>query len=433
MHFLWGSPQRWQYTIMTINVSDGRERFLLILTLGALTALGPLAIDLYLPALPTIAADMGEPLSKIQMTLSAYTVGFALGQLIYGPLSDRFGRVRIMLPGLVFYIITNVLAAFCTSANELIIIRILQALSGAAIMVTIPAMIRDLFPREQSARAISSIMLVMTIAPLLAPLIGGQLLRFGWPCLFLFLAGVAVCSLVLAVTRVKETLKPESRIQISPRKLAQAYLHVLSHREAMGSMLSQAFFFGGMFAFISGSPFVYIEMYGVPAELYGVLFAANVVAMCVMNVVNMRLIGRVELFMLLKAGCIIAALASGVLLVTAFNGIGGLYGIVIPVVLYVGCMGLTGPNSNAIALSFFSRTAGTANALGGMLRFTIGGIAAAAVGWLHDGTALPMAMVMAVCGVGSVLSLLLMPDTPRPIGRGFLDRSRNLPASTRLL
>ncbi len=393
---------------MTINVSDRRERILLILTLGALTALGPLAIDLYLPAMPTIAADMGEPLSKIQMTLSAYTVGFALGQLIYGPLSDRFGRVRVMLPGLVFYIVTNVLAAFCTTANELIIVRILQALSGAAIMVTIPAMIRDLFPREQSARAISSIMMVMTIAPLLAPLIGGQLLRFGWPSLFLFLAGVAVFSLTLAVTRVKETLKPESRIQISPRKLVDAYLHVLSHREAMGGMLSQAFFFGGMFAFISGSPFVYIEMYGVAPEYYGVLFAANIGAMCLMNMINMRLIGRVELFTLLKSGCIMAALASGMLLLVALNDVGGLYGVVIPVVLYVGCMGLTGPNSNAIALSFFTKTAGTANALAGMLRFSVGGIAAAIVGWLHDGTALPMALVMAVCGLCSVLSLLLM-------------------------
>ncbi|MGY0218527.1 Bcr/CflA family multidrug efflux MFS transporter [Endozoicomonadaceae bacterium StTr2] len=393
---------------MIKNLDNRRERLLLILTLGALTSLGPLAIDLYLPALPAIAADMGEPLSRIQMTLSAYTVGFAIGQLLYGPLSDRFGRVRVMMPGLVFYILTNILAAFCTDATQLSIVRVLQALSGAAVMVTIPAMIRDLFPREQSAKAMSSIMMVMTTGPLVAPLMGGQLLRFGWQSLFLFLAVAACFTLLLAVLRVKETLKPEQRIEISPRKLVSAYACVLSHRQAMGAMLSQSFFFGGMFAFITGSPFVYIELFGVPAESYGFLFGANIIGISVVNMLNIRLIGRVELFSLLRAGCITAALASSVLLLNAYTHVAGLFGIVVPVVIYVGCMGLTGPNSNAIALSYFPKMAGTANALGGMMRFSIGGLASAAVSGLHNGTAIPMAVVMAFCGLGAVLSLLLM-------------------------
>ena len=393
---------------MIKNLDNRRERLLLILTLGALTALGPLAIDLYLPALPAIAADMGEPLSRIQMTLSAYTVGFAIGQLLYGPLSDRFGRVRVMMPGLVFYILTNILAAFCTDATQLSIVRVLQALSGAAVMVTIPAMIRDLFPRDQSAKAMSSIMMVMTAGPLIAPLLGGQLLRFGWQSLFLFLAVAACFSLLLAVLRVKETLKPEQRIEISPSKLVNAYAEILSHRQAMGAMLSQSFFFGGMFAFITGSPFVYIELFGIPAEFYGLLFGANIIGISIVNMLNIRLIGRIELFSLLRAGCVVAALASLVLLLNATVHIGGLFGIVIPVVIYVGCMGLTGPNSNAIALSFFPKTAGTANALAGMMRFSIGGLASAAVSSFHDGTAMPMTVVMAVCGIGSVLSLLLM-------------------------
>ena len=400
---------------MTININNRSERLLFILTLGALTMLGPMAIDLYLPALPAIADDMGEPLSRIQLTLSAYTIGFALGQLLYGPLSDRFGRQKVLLPGLIGYILTNILAAMCTDANQLIAVRVLQAMAGAAVMVTIPAMVRDLFPRQESAKVLSSVLLVMTVAPLLAPVLGGQILRFwGWESLFLLLAALAFLAMGLALWRVPETLPEDHRLVVPPAQLAATYLRVLKNRNAMGCILCHGFFFGGMFAFIAGSPFVYIELFGISPENYGLVFGLNIVGMGIMNMVNIRIVGRLPLFSILRMGSLSACVAAFALLLNAHTGNAGLAGIVIPVVVYVSCIALTGPNSNALALSHFPRSAGTANAMAGAVRFSIGAGTTALVGVLHDETAAPMAMVMAGCGVMSVLSMLLVQNEGIP-------------------
>lgn len=388
------------------NTELALDRHLLVLILGTLTCLGPLAIDLYLPAMPEIARSMGEPLGRIQLTLSAYTIGFALGQIIFGPLSDRFGRMKIILPGIVGYIATNILSSMAGSANELIIIRCLQALAGAAVMVCIPAMVRDLFPREECAKVLSSILLVMTIAPLAAPILGGQILRFaGWPSLFLFMAGAGALAFVLALFKLQESLPEERRAQMNPRELVRAYKSVLTHRQAMSYILAHGFFFGGMFAFISGSPFVYIELFGVPADQYGYLFGLNIIGMGLCNIINMRLMGRFQLRNLLRFGCYTACVAGMLLLFNAWSGFGGLAGIVIPVILFIACMGFTGPNSNALALENFPRIAGTANAAAGVLRFGIGGITAGLAGMLHNGTAIPMAGLMAGCACLSVLCL----------------------------
>ncbi|WP_067515987.1 Bcr/CflA family multidrug efflux MFS transporter [Endozoicomonas ascidiicola] len=385
-----------------------KEYLSLILTLGTLTALGPLAIDLYLPAMPAIASSMGEPLSRIQYTLSAYTIGFALSQLIYGPLSDRIGRRKVMYPGIVFFALTSFLAAYSTSATELIVVRILQAFSAAAIMVTIPAMIRDLMPREQVAKTLSSILMVMTVAPLAAPLLGGQILKyFGWEMLFVFLAITAVLALVLAVFRIKETLKEEDRLVVPPVQLALNYANILRNREAMGCILCHSLFFGGMFAFIAGSPFIYIELYGVQPDQYGLLFAINILAMSVTNMVNIRLVEKYKLYAILRNGSLLAAVAALVLLFNAATGFGGIAGLMIPIAIYISCIGFTGPNSNALALSHFPKSAGSANALAGALRFIVAGIASALVGVLHNETAIPMAAVMAGCGLLSVVALLL--------------------------
>ncbi len=385
-----------------------KEQLLLILTLGALTALGPLAIDLYLPAIPAIAKSMGEPLSRIQYTLSAYTIGFAVSQLIYGPLSDRFGRRAVMFPGILFFTLTSLLASLCTNANELIIVRVLQSSAAAAIMVTIPAMIRDLFPKEEVAKVLSSIIVVMTVAPLVAPILGGQILLFAnWQALFIVLGATSGLLMILAVLRVQETLKTSDRLIVPPSQLALNYRNILRNREAIGCILCHAFFFGGMFAFITGSPFVYIELFNISAQDYGLLFAVNILAMILTNMINIRLVGCFDLPVILRMGSLIAAAAALILLFNAFTGNGGLAGLMIPIALYIACIGFTGPNSNALALAHFPKSAGSANALAGALRFVFAGVASALVGHLHDGTAMPMATVMAGCGLLSVVAFML--------------------------
>ncbi len=399
---------------------DKRERLQLILTLGVLTSLGPLAIDLYLPAMPAIAKSMGEPLSRIQYTLSAYTIGFALSQLIYGPLSDRFGRRIVMFPGIIGFMLASILAALCTTANELIVVRVLQALSAAAILVTIPAMIRDIFPKEQMAKALSSTLMVMTVAPLIAPLLGGQILKhFGWQHLFTFLAIMAGLTLILASFRIKETLSVENRLNVPPIQLIINYGNIIKNRQAIGCMLCHAFFFGGMFAFISGSPFVYIELFGIAPDHYGLLFAINIVVMGITNLVNIRLVSRFKLLAILRTGSAMAAFFSLILLLCAVTGFAGLLGLIIPIACYIGCISFTGPNSNALALSYFPRSAGSANALAGALRFTIGGISSGLVGFFHNGTAIPMAAIMACCGVLSVAALTMTTMKKDDDSKGF--------------
>ena len=195
---------------------------------------------------------------------------------------------------------------------------------------------------------------------------------------------------------------------MTPRKLVKAYKEVLSHREAMSCILAHGFFFGGMFAFISGSPFVYIELFNIPAENYGYLFGMNVLGMAFCNVLNMRLIDHFPLHRLLRVGVGMSFIASLVMLFNAWSGFGGLAGIAIPVVLYIACCGFTGPNSNSLALSHFPHIAGTANAASGVIRFSIGGITSGLAGILHNGTAYPMVGLMAACGFLSVLSLVVL-------------------------
>ena len=262
----------------------------------------------------------------------------------------------------------------------------------------------------------SSILMIMTVAPLIAPLLGAQILKFfGWESLFIFLALLATLALLFAITRVPETLPDDRKLVIPASQLCLTYLSVLKNREAMGCILSHAFFFGGMFAFIAGSPYVYIDLYGIDPESYGLLFAVNIIAMMAMNMINIRLINHLPLFSIMKSGSILACISACVLLVVTKMELGGLAGLMLPIIIYISCIGLTGPNSNALALSHFPKSAGTANAMAGALRFGIGGLSSAAVGLYHDGTAMPMVAVMAVCGILSVSALGLTKNQGIPL------------------
>jgi DHA1 family bicyclomycin/chloramphenicol resistance-like MFS transporter len=392
----------------------------LTIVLGAVAALGAAAIDMNLPALPAIDGDLGGAARGTQgffeggaeLTLSAFLVGMGLGQLVYGALSDAFGRRRVLIASTVIYVGASIACAFAESLDQLVLFRFLQAM-GAGGGVISRAIVRDLYSVDAAAKAQSFIQLVFLLTPLLAPNIGGYvLLWFGWRAIFFVLMGFALFCLVTTVLRVPETLPEEKRRPLSIVNLARGYATVLSNRNTLGCIVCAAFTTSCMFTFFAESPFVYIQIFGVPAENYGLLFAMNVVGIMAANFVNARVVERMGAFRMLRIGVFITAASGLTLLATACFEIGGLWGIVLPVVLVVGSMGLVSGNAIAGALAPFPTLAGSAAALLGLVSMWLGATMGAVVGALHDGTPMPMATVIAVLSVLALASnLLLVRDT----------------------
>lgn len=373
-----------------------QSRLWLLVLLGALSGLTPLSIDMYLPALPTISSDLQVSIETVQLTVSTFLAGFALGQLFYGPLADSVGRKPVMLFGLGVFILASAGCVFATSLPWLLACRLLQALGGAAGSVVVNALLRDLFRDDEFVRAMTMVILTMTLAPLVAPLLGGVLLHISWRSIFVLLVVLGCLVWLVVGLRLPETLKPELRQPLRPRSVLANYGRVLCHRRAMSSLLASTFASAGLFAFISGSPYVYITYFGVPAQHYGLLFGMNVLLLMLTNWVNGRVVKRVGLLRMLRCGLVLGTLASMVLLLNALTGWGGLWGIVAPVVCYIGLMGLIGANSTSHALGFFPANAGTASALAGTLRFGGGALAGMLVNLLPAVSPLPMAATMAV-------------------------------------
>ncbi|MFH7565283.1 Bcr/CflA family multidrug efflux MFS transporter [Oceanimonas smirnovii] len=389
----------------------------LLLLLASLAGLTPLAIDMYLPSLPTIAEDLGVPVSQAQLTISVYLAGFALGQLFYGPLADATGRKPVMLGGLALFTLASLGCAFANSIETLMTFRLLQALGGAAGSVVLNALLRDMFERDMFARVMSMVILVMTLAPLVAPIIGGYLLLVGhWHSIFVLLAVIGALVSVALALRIPETLKPEHRQSFRIWPVLQNYSRVLRHRAALGYIGCGGLTTAAMFAFISGSPLVYIELYGVPPERYGLLFALNIVLMMVLTFANSRLVKHLGSDRLLKTGLILAAVAAMALLFFGITGTGGLWGLVPAIMLLIAQISLVGANSMAGLLSHFPESAGTASALAGTVRFGLGALATFAVNASHALSALPMTLVMSLCAWLALASywLLVRPALTAP-------------------
>ncbi|HEX9844399.1 MAG TPA: Bcr/CflA family multidrug efflux MFS transporter [bacterium] len=368
----------------------------LIPVLGALAAFGPLSIDMYLPSLPAIAAEFAVSAREVQLTLSVFFLGFAGGQILYGPLSDRFGRRPVLLAGIALYIVSSVLCALSPGPGTMVAARLLQALGGSAGAVTVRAVIRDLYEGNRAAQAMSMMVLVTGMAPLVAPLVGGQVLRWlGWRAIFWVLAGFGVLCLAAVAGRVPETNPPERRRPLHLVDMLAGYGRVLIHRRALGGILTGSMGFAGMFAYISSISFVYIELFGVPPELFGFLFGLNVVGLMLGATINGRLVTRVGSGFLLALGAIVQTVAGLALLALAWSGTGGLLGIVVPLFFYVGALNLISANALTRTLQHFPNLAGTASSVFGAAQFGVGALAGLLTAHLHDGTAVPMAAVIA--------------------------------------
>ncbi|MHA6492501.1 Bcr/CflA family multidrug efflux MFS transporter [Pseudomonas borbori] len=375
----------------------------LLLILGALSAFGPLAIDFYLPSFPTLAQVFVTDIEHVQLSLAAYFVGLAIGQLLYGPLADRFGRRKPLLAGVSLFTLASLACALAPSLEWLIAARFVQALGGCAGMVVSRAVVRDLCDPITSAKVFSQLMLVMGLAPILAPLAGGILLSsFGWPSIFLCLTLFSALCLIGVALWLPETLSTATPVAPLRGALGE-YRRLFGDLPFLGYALSGGFAMAGMFAYIAGSPFVFIELYGVSPEHYGWLFGSNALGFILVAQLNAWLVARHgPSYWLNRIVWFYLACALVLLLVAATKPV-ALWPLLIPLFGCIACLGILLPNASACAMAGQGRHAGSASALLGSLQFAIAASAAAVVAALHDGSALPMALVIFCCGALAVL------------------------------
>ncbi|HJQ59310.1 MAG TPA: Bcr/CflA family multidrug efflux MFS transporter, partial [Vineibacter sp.] len=366
----------------------------LIAVLAALSAFAPLSIDMYLPALPTIAADLGATRADTQLTLTSFMLAFGFGQIFYGPLGDRFGRRPVLLIGLCLYLGASIACAWAARIEHLIALRFVQGLSACAGVVMARAMVRDLAERDRAAQVMAIMMACVSVAPMLAPMIGAVVLDVaGWRAIFWTLAGFGLAALVAGGWGAPETLRPERRAQLALGIILARFADLLRTRDFIGYALPPAFMFAAMVAFLSASPFVYIERYGLAPYAYAVLFGLNVVAVTVGSTASSRLVPRFGAERILRRVVVVPAVIGAVLIVCGFiearTGAIGLWPFVPLTVLMIGAMSVVAPNANACALQRYPHIAGTAASLLGVLQFGAGAAMGALAGHLLDGTIWP--------------------------------------------
>jgi DHA1 family bicyclomycin/chloramphenicol resistance-like MFS transporter len=379
----------------------------MFLLLGAISALTPLAIDMYLPAMPAIADDFGVQPGDVQVTLTIYTAGFAIGQLLHGPLSDSFGRRPILLGGVVLFGIGAIASAMAISVDALFYVRAAQGFAGAAAAVVIQAVVRDMFDREDFARTMSFVTLVMTVAPLAAPMIGGYLsVWFGWRSIFWLLAIYSVIVLVAIYKNIPETLAPENKQPFRIKTTLQNYGRLLQNPIALGLIFSGAFSFSGMFAFLTAGAFVYIDIYGVEPQNFGFLFGLNVLTLIGFTTLNGKIVKKKGSHWMLSSALILQMLA-GLGLFLSWLLDWGLWGVVPFVMLFIGTISTIGSNSMALLLSRYPAMAGTASSLAGTLRFGLGSVIGFLVSLLPGDQSWPMLLTMAMCGLLSLSFYLI--------------------------
>jgi len=373
--------------------------FRTILILGALSAFGPLAIDFYLPAFPAMALAFGTDEQHVQLTLAAYFLGLSIGQLMYGPVADRFGRRIPLLTGVGLFTAASLACAYAPNLEWLLGARFVQALGGCAGMVISRAIVSDKCDAVGSAKVFSQLMLVMGLAPILAPMLGGLLVNTtGWQSIFLALSGFSALAAVAVALGLPESMPAHVPRQPLSGALRQ-YGRLLSDPVYLGHALTGGIAIAGMFAYIAGSPFVFIKLYGVPAEHFGWLFGTNAAGFILVAQVNARLLAkRGPAFLLARTVWIYLAAGLTLLAVSSLHT-EQLWPLLIPLFICIASLGCILPNASACAMNGQGARAGSASAMLGCLQFSVAAGAASLVGILYDGSAMPMAMVISLCGV----------------------------------
>ena len=381
----------------------------LLAVLALLSAFTPLSIDMYLPALPVIAVDLRSSAGDIQLTLSAFMIAFGVGQIFYGPAGDRFGRRPVILIGLLIYVLTSIGCAFAAAAGHLIALRFLQGLAACGGVVLARTMVRDLAEKDHAARAMSLMMACTSIAPMLAPVIGGQVMWFaGWRAIFWVLASAGVIAFVVAWFQLPETLKPEYRQPLVFTQILKRFGELLTTRTFVGYALTSSFMFAALFSYISGSPFVFIERYGISPRLYGVVFGGMVIFMTIGSLFNARFVRLLGAGRILRVAVIVPAVSGAAAMVMGWiearYGTIGLWPFLVCMVFQIATLSLIAPNSTAMAMQRYPHMAGTASSLMGVMTFGAGAIFGAIVGQTFDSTIAPMTTAMGIAGILCLIS-----------------------------
>lgn len=402
---------------MTEKSDQARRRHAeLVVILATLSVIAPLGIDMYLPAMPAMAASFGARDADVQFTLSTYFVGFALGQAFYGPIADRFGRIPPLYFGMGLYTLSAAGCALAPSIDTLAAWRFFQALGGCAGTVVARAMVRDLFTGADAVRVFSRVLLVFGLGPILAPFVGGYiLLWFDWHAIFGVLAAASLICLAVVFFRLEETRDPAHVRPLRLGSVLAGYWHLLTHRRFMGFTLTGGTMMAGVFAYIAGSPFVMIDHFGMTKQQFPWVFGGNALGFILASQLNVRLQRRFSPERVLTGALLFQVSAVIVLLINGWTGWGGLIGILVPLFFWIATMGFVVPNTTALAMGPFAANAGAASALLGTLQFVLAAGSSALVGAFAEPTPRPMTSVMALF---SLLSLAISRFAVRTTRRG---------------
>lgn len=377
--------------------------------LAAAVALGPLATDMYLPALPALGSDLGAGADQVQLTLSLYMAGFALAQLLCGPLADRFGRKPIMVAGFVLFAAASIGCAFASNIETLTLCRFLQAIGGSAGPVLGRAAIRDIYTPREAARIMALLASIMALAPAIAPTLGGVMLAgLGWSSIFVALAGYALAMTVVVALGIPEPMAAENRQPLKPCSLLRNYRTIASDISFVGYTLTNALIFSGLFAFLSGSSFVLIDFLGVEPELFGLFFAVIVLGYIGGNLTAVRLSGRLLPDQLLLRGLVVAVGGGSLMAALAMAEVFTVSAVIVPQALFMLGVGMVLPQTMAGALANFPRMAGSASALFGFVQMAVAASIGALVGHFYTGTSLVMALAIAACAVAALTAYLIL-------------------------
>jgi DHA1 family bicyclomycin/chloramphenicol resistance-like MFS transporter len=377
------------------QIRSKRDNFFLILLLGTLTALGPFSIDMYLPSFPKIAADLHTTVAQVALSLSSFFIGISVGQLIYGPVLDRFGRKRPLYFGLSLYCLASIGCIFVKSIDGLVVLRFVQALGSCAAAVGSIAMVRDFFPVKDSAKVFALLMLVVGLSPMVAPTVGGYVTAaYGWQAVFTTLLIITIAIFIAVVFWLPQGHEPDHQVSLRLGPILRSYWSVFKEPSFFTYTMTGAVGFSALFAYVAGSSFVFMNLYKVDAKVYGWIFAFLSVGFIGTTQLNSLLLRRFSSKNITFTALSLQTVVGAVFFILVLNQVVSLAGMVTLLFLFLGCVGFVGPNTSALALAPFERNAGTASALMGALQMGFGSVISVVLGLINPESALPMVALM---------------------------------------